>query len=120
MGMLKQESITKLKQRHETCQQVFWSLLVVCLTIMLPAGEAMAQGANPLANTVCRVVTALQGDIARGVAAVGVIFLGFGLFMGKVTWGVALALGIGIGAVFGAADIVTLLGSNEAGNGCIT
>ena len=41
------------------------------------------------------------------------IFLGFSLFMGKVTWGLALALGIGIAAIFGAPEIVSLLGGGE-------
>jgi type IV secretion system protein VirB2 len=54
----------------------------------------------------------LAGPVGRAVAAVAVIFLGFSLFMGKVTWGLALALGIGIAAIFGAPEIVDMLGGD--------
>ncbi len=65
-------------------------------------------------KTVCSVVNTLQGPIARGIAAVGIIFLGFSLFLGKISWGIALALAIGIGAIFGADKIVGMLGDGKA------
>lgn len=69
--------------------------------------------ANAIANTVCTIVHQLAGPVGRAIAAVAVIFLGFSLFMGKVTWGLALALGIGIAAIFGAPEIVSLLGGGS-------
>ena len=69
--------------------------------------------ANAIEDTVCAIVGQLAGPVGRGIAAVAVIFLGFSLFMGKVTWGLALALGIGIAAIFGAPEIVSLLGGGE-------
>ncbi len=69
--------------------------------------------ANAIEDTVCAIVGQLAGPVGRGIAAVAVIFLGFSLFMGKVTWGLALALGIGIAAIFGAPEIVALLGGGE-------
>ncbi len=68
-----------------------------------------AQQGN-LEGTICQVIGELRGPIARGVAAIGVIILGFTLFLGKISWGVAIALAIGVGAVFGAPQIVGLLG----------
>ena len=70
-----------------------------------------------LGGTLCAVVKTLQGPVARGLAAIAIIFLGFSLFLGKISWGIALALAIGIGAVFGAPGIVKVL-AGESGNDC--
>src|SRR5690606_26255974 len=45
-----------------------------------------------LTNTLCRVTDALTGPIGTGIASIAVIFLGFALFLGKVSWGLALSL----------------------------
>lgn len=77
-----------------------------------------------LANIICQVIRALQGDFARGVAIIALIFLGFSLFLGKVSWGVALAIGIGLGVVFGAHLVVDFVTANEGGGAelkkCVT
>lgn len=73
-------------------------------------GTAEAQG---ISTAVCNVIGALQGDVVRAIAAFGIIFLGFSLFLGKISWGVGLALAIGLGAVLGAGQIVGVIsGSN--------
>ncbi len=66
-------------------------------------------GTAAISDVICNIVAALQGPVARGVAAFGIIFLGFSLFLGKISWGTALALGIGLGAIFGAEAIVGLM-----------
>lgn len=73
----------------------------------------LTTGQGTIAGTICNVIDELQGPIARGVAAFGIIFLGFSLFLGKISWGVGLALGIGLGAIFGAGQIVAVLGNGE-------
>jgi type IV secretion system protein VirB2 len=83
----------------------------------LTATQADAQ-TGPLADTICNIVTALQGPVARGVAACGIIFLGFSLFMGKISWGTALSLGIGLGAIFGAKELVGLMNPNGSTAAC--
>ena len=100
-----------MKNTIKTSQINYWTMcLVLALTVMIPD----LASASPLTNTICVVIENLQGDIARGIAAVSIIFLGFSLFLGKVTWGVALATGMGIGAIFGAGAIVNLLGTDNA------
>jgi len=116
-------------------QFIFLTLILVLLVIFLPdisfAQEASGAGTSSGADTpskvdsangtstkvdetVCNIIEILQGNIARAVAAFGIIFLGFSLFLGKISWGTALALGIGIGAIFGASDIVKLIGDGTA------
>lgn len=98
---------------------VSMAFILLAIVVMMPdASLAGAQTSNStISNIICNIVNELQGPVARGVAAFGIIFLGFSLFLGKISWGVALALGIGIGAIFGANQIVELIGGDRAG-GC--
>lgn len=74
------------------------------------SSNSNSANASIVSSSVCNVVNVLQGPIARGVAAIGIIFLGFSLFMGKISWGTALALGIGCAAIFGAKTIMGVFG----------
>lgn len=105
---------------------VAFTLLFMSVIAMLPSlSLAAATGTNTgdmatnqgtIAGTICQVIGELRGPIARGLAAIAIIFLGFSLFLGKISWGIALALAIGIGAVFGAPEIVKLLGDGSNGS----
>lgn len=93
-----------------------WKLFsVFCLTavlMMVPElSYASSTGANIIGDTLCTIVNQLTGKIGRGIATLGVIFLGIGLFVGKLSWGLAVAIAIGIGGIFGAESIVDWLDS---------
>lgn len=75
--------------------------------------DALDTNREGLVRTICSALDELRGPVARGLAAIGIVFLGFSLFLGKISWGIALALAIGIGAVFGAPQIVSVLGDGE-------
>lgn len=77
-----------------------------------PAGGG-GQSIDAIDNAVCGVIGVLQGPIAKGIAAFGIIFLGFSLFLGKISWGTGIALAIGLGAVLGAGQIVSVIGDGE-------
>lgn len=101
-----------------------WSItlcfILTATAAMLPdfasaaAAAANIQTDNAITRTICNVVMLMQGNIARGVAAFGVIFLGFSLFLGKISWGTAMALGIGLGGILGAQQLVNLIGGGTA------
>jgi len=67
-------------------------------------------------RTMCTVVTMLTGTIGKAIAIFAIIFIGVSLFMGKVSWGLAISTAIGIGAIFGAAGIVDTLSGKAKGN----
>jgi type IV secretory pathway VirB2 component (pilin) len=96
--------------------------MLLALVVLAPdsanaAAPAATVNAEGMGQVVCNIIKQLQGPVARGVAAFGIIFLGFSLFLGKISWGVALALGIGVAAIFGAESIVdAMLG--DAGTAC--
>jgi type IV secretory pathway VirB2 component (pilin) len=96
---------------------VAFTLLFMSIMALVPdpvsASSAKLGDTSGLGGTICNVVRELQGPVARGLAAIAIIFLGFSLFLGKISWGIALALAIGIGAVFGAPQIVSALSDTE-------
>jgi type IV secretion system protein VirB2 len=107
----------------------FLATLFLSLSVIMaptPAAAAPAAAAPAAGNTdfgdigakLCTIVRAITGKIGRAIATIAVIFLGFGAFFGKVTWGLAVAVAIGIFAIFGAATIVTNFGGSAATADC--
>jgi type IV secretory pathway VirB2 component (pilin) len=90
-----------------------FAFMLLALVALSP-DASYAQSADSVEAVICNIVLELQGPVARGVAAFGIIFLGFSLFLGKISWGVALALGIGIAAIFGANEIVSVMVNDDA------
>lgn len=106
------------KKENYPLQDMIFAFFVIFAFIILPetsfaAPPELATEQGSIAFTICSIINELQGPIARGVAAFGIIFLGFSLFLGKISWGVGLALGIGLGAIFGAPDIVAVIGDGQ-------
>lgn len=70
---------------------------------------------SALGGRLCLITQAMTGNIGRGIATLGIVFLGIGAFFGKVNWGLAVMVGIGVAAIFGAASIMSTMGGNSAG-----
>ena len=59
-----------------------------------------------IAVAMCAIINAMTGVIGKSIATIGLIALAIGLFMGKLSWGLALATGFGIAMIFGAGSII--------------
>ncbi|AIL64868.1 Type IV secretory pathway, VirB2 components (pilins) [Rickettsiales bacterium Ac37b] len=80
--------------------------LAVLLIAVVPI-EVMAQNNDDaISRVLCNIVKQLNGPIGKGISTIAIIVLGIGLFLGKLSWGLAVATAIGIGMIFGAAQIV--------------
>ena len=87
------------------------ALSPVALASNQKKGNAPAE--STISNTICRVVKVFSGKIGHGIAAIAIVFLAISLFMGKMSWGVALVMAIGIGLIFGAEQIVHWIGGDN-------
>ncbi len=92
---------------------MLWRTLVIAffaltLTILAPAELPQAQNTQ-ITNILCNAVNQLTGNIGRSIAILIVISLAISLFLGKVSWGMAIAVAVGMGILFGAKDVVQLL-----------
>ncbi|MFN7039190.1 MAG: TrbC/VirB2 family protein [Alphaproteobacteria bacterium] len=65
---------------------------------------------DAISQTLCNVILKLTGPIGKGIATIAIIVLGVGLFLGKMSWAVAVATAIGIGLIFGAGSMVEWIG----------
>lgn len=77
---------------------------------------AGGEGVSPMAIVLCRVVGMILDDVGRGLATLAVIVVGIGAMLGKVSWGMAMTVAVGIAVVFGAPALVGMLGVQ--GGGC--
>lgn len=76
-----------------------------CTILLLPA-PVWAQALEPVQGVADMFVEFLTGPFATSIAVIGLAVCGFMAMMGRLPWGVALAVIAGIILVFGAAAIV--------------
>ena len=62
-----------------------------------------------LTQVLCNVIDVIQGPTGKTICIIVIITLSIGLFLGKVTWGVAIAIAVGMGILFGAGQLVGFL-----------
>jgi type IV secretion system protein VirB2 len=90
--------------------------LTLALTVMYVPMEAMAANTpNAIERLFCNVVSMLTGPTGKAIATIAIIVVGLGALMGKVSWGMALIVALGVALVFGAASIVNAIAGADAG-----
>lgn len=80
------------------------------LALFSPTFIFAAGTENAVSCVLCKIIHLLTGSIGRSLSIIIVISLGFMLFLGKVTWGLAFAIFIGMSLIFGAENAVSLVG----------
>jgi type IV secretion system protein VirB2 len=81
---------------------IIFSACAILLSFMPEAGAA----SDAITVLLCKVTGLLTGTIGQATATIGIVVLGMGLFTGKLSWTTAIATALGIGIVFGAANLV--------------
>jgi type IV secretion system protein VirB2 len=104
----------QIKSAWKACIIAFFT---ITLTLSAPVFTASAQnneGNTQISNIICGAVNQLTGTIGRSIAILIIISLAISLFLGKVSWGMAIAVAVGMGILFGAKDVVNLLAGGTA------
>ena len=96
-----------------------WQMcLMACLSavvIMMPDYAFAVDGPNtPMGNVICTVANWFTGNTGKGLATIAITVIGIGALLGKVSWGMAIIVGVGVAIIFGAAGIVSAMGANMA------
>jgi type IV secretion system protein VirB2 len=65
----------------------------------------------------CTVAGWFSGSTGKGLATIAITIVGIGALLGKVSWGMAMIVGVGVAIVFGAASIVEALGVKASSGG---
>ena len=82
-------------------------------------GKTTDAGAG-IANVLCNVIHVAQGATGKTIATLVIISMAIGLFLGKITWGVAIAVAVGMGVLFGANTLVGFLSNTTDGGGTVS
>jgi len=100
-----------------TAWQMSLMIMLSVIVVMLPDMAFAAAGADTaIGNAMCNVAGWFTGNTGQGLATLAIIVIGVGALMGKVSWGMAIIVGLGIALIFGAATMVTSIGAG--GSGC--
>lgn len=98
-----------------TAWQMSLVIMLSALVVMLP-DMAFAGSDTPIGAAMCTVAAWFTGNTGQGLATLAIIVIGVGALMGKVSWGMAIIVGLGIALIFGAAAMVGAI--NAGGAGC--
>lgn len=99
-----------------TAWQMTVMIMLSVIAVMMPDLAFAANDATPIGNAMCTVAGWFLGNTGQGLATLAIIVIGVGALMGKVSWGMAIIVGLGIALIFGAAAMVNAI--NAGGSGC--
>lgn len=74
---------------------------------------AVAAADEPLTDALCAVVGWMTGSTGAAIATLAVIIIGVGALLGKVSWGMAIIVGLGIATIFGSQTLMEALGGDD-------
>ena len=105
-----------------TAWQICLMVMLTAVVIMTPELSFAAAGVNtPMGNVLCTVVRWFTGNTGKGLATIAITVIGIGALLGKVSWGMAIIVGIGVAIVFGAAGLVNAMGAGTGSSGvCVS
>ena len=107
--------MTNIKHSQQNSWHVAFVFCLMALLVLSPElSFATSTDVSGLSEAICKVVTLLTGILGQGIAMIGLIALGIGIFLGKLSWPLALATAIGITLIFSAGKIVGWLTTGTA------
>lgn len=90
------------KTTHTAYWQCF-SAIALCV-LFVPDAHAQVFGA------LCAAWLEIDGQIGRGIATLAIAALGIGASLGKISWGLAVTVAVGIAVMLNADTVGGLLG----------
>lgn len=101
-GSLMSNSV-QAKESLSASWQVCLAVLAVGFMTMVPE---VAAAATSIEVVLCKLKNLFTGPMGKALATIALVIIGIGALLGKVSWGMALIVSIGIAIVFGAASLV--------------
>lgn len=100
----------------------YFAVFVIMLSLFftLPVEGAFAQTTNTkdenkIVEILCNATGVITGGAGKAIAVLIIVSLAISLFLGKVSWGMAIAVAVGMGILFGAEDMVGLISGDATG-----
>jgi len=102
--------------------------IVIGIALNNSSSQALAQSTagtttddNFFVYSICKAYKTMTGKGGKAFAAIAIISCAIGFFTGKVSWGLLIAVSLGIAVMFGAPSIIGLLGGGDftGANACV-
>lgn len=71
---------------------------------------SVSQGNAAMANVICTILNIVQGALGNAAATMGVLAVAIGATLGKMSWGLAITVAVGISLIFQAAIYASYFG----------
>ena len=97
------DSLTKKRASLSESWQLCFMMMLAAALIITPE---LALATNAVEETLCKIRLLITGTTGKALATIAVTIIGIGALLGKISWGMALIVGMGVAIVFGASSLV--------------
>ena len=111
-------NVTKSKHDVALAWQICLALVISAAAVMLPDFANATD--TPIGNIFCTISEWATGNTGKGLATIAITVIGIGALLGKVSWGMAIIVALGIALVFGASTLVNAFNIPGMPSGCST
>lgn len=112
-------NLQNISNQRDTMWSAFLALALFVAVMVVPDMALAGAGggdAGKITEVLCTLVNWMTGATGRAIATLAIIIIGVGALMGKVSWGMAIIVALGIAIIFGAPTLLNLLGGT--GDNC--
>lgn len=109
--------MTNLEQISHMRNSAWTAFLCFALFAAFALVPEFAFADDQLSEGFCNAIAFVTGRTGKALATIAIITVGVGALMGKVSWGLAILVALGIAIIFGAEAIMGAI-SGDAGTGC--
>jgi len=102
------------RQLKNTSFRFLTVIMIACLSGYAENALAVAGDSNAIEQVFCNAILIFTSTTGKAIATVAVIAVGVGALLGKISWGMALIVVLGVALMFGAASIVQALGGTAS------
>ncbi len=99
----------------DNCWKFCLLFCLIAAMIFAPDLSGASSTDDGISTVLCLIVTKLTGPIGKTVGMIALVVLGAGIFLGKLSWPLALATALGITFIFSANKIINWLSSGTGG-----
>lgn len=106
--------------------KIFYFILSMLIIFTLHNSTALADDTavgggggdtDEVTKVMCNIIGYITGTVGKPIAIIVVISVAIMLFLGKLSWGLGMAIAIGIGLLFGAPSVIKTI-TGDSGELC--
>jgi type IV secretory pathway VirB2 component (pilin) len=99
----------------DNCWKLCLLFCLIAAMAFMPDSAAASTTDDGISTVLCLIVTKLTGPIGKTIGMIALVVLGAGIFLGKLSWPLALATALGITFIFSANKIINWLSAGVGG-----